>query len=248
VVGPGLSSSSANGNLQLVLPLPFSKPTHDLLDALPSREVAELLVKVYTDFRDTLAPSMQPFEGSVLTQFEALYDIEPKIDSYAVVAIIYLIFAIGLQFLPFEARGELGEDVFQMQTRCYGKAREAVGRSETAEPASLERISAILMLGVYLKTEGRPNDDFHLIGQAIRVAQSMVRIFVLFLHCSERESLNVVSKQGMHREGAKRWGIGTEEDTRRRKTWWILYVCFASLTPFFVFIGLNPCVCVAERG
>jgi Fungal specific transcription factor domain len=175
-----LSSSSGAHITQLVTPPPFSRPTLDLLDALPPRHTAELLISVYTDFRNTLVRSLPMLEGSVAVQFEALYELEPKIDSYACVAIVYLMFAIGLQFLPFESRPQIGDDIAQLHVRCYRKAREAVGRSDTAEPANLERISAILMLGVYLKTEGRPNDDFHLIGQAVRLAQSMVYIMYFF--------------------------------------------------------------------
>jgi hypothetical protein len=178
-VGPGLSST-ASGDLAALLSVPpYSKPAHELLDGLPSRDLADLLVKSYSDFQSTLTPVIPELEGALFDQFEALYEPEPKIDSYANVSILYLMFAIGLQFMTSEERSQIGKDTDELRRQYYGKGREAVGKSETAEPASLERILAILMLGVYLKTEGRPSDDYHLIGQAIRLAQSMVCIVLI---------------------------------------------------------------------
>lgn len=146
-----------------------------LLDNLPSDALAPLIINSYIEFQRILMPYAATFDGSVYGQYFKLRNETPSIDSYAKVSLLYICFAYGVLYSDPEYEKLDGYSRRELRIRYAALSKAAMLKSEYVEPPSLDLISAMIMQGIYAKCEGRPDEDYHVISHAIRIAQSMVR-------------------------------------------------------------------------
>ncbi|KAF8743094.1 hypothetical protein RHS02_02614, partial [Rhizoctonia solani] len=113
--------------------------------------------------------------------------------------------ALTLQFCgDADAQAILVEgamDKDNLRRKMFDFARTMLAHSERIQGPTLERITAMILIAIYLENEGIVNEYYGTIGSAIRTAQSM----------------------GMHRDGEKKWCMNPVEAEQRRRLWWILY-------------------------
>ncbi|QRV73145.1 striatin-interacting protein 1 [Ceratobasidium sp. AG-Ba] len=113
--------------------------------------------------------------------------------------------ALTLQFCgDADAQAILAESALDrdaLRQKMFHFARTMLAHSERTQGPTLERISAMILITIYLENEGNMIEYYATIGSAIRTAQSM----------------------GMHRDGETKWHMNPVEAEQRRRLWWILY-------------------------
>ncbi|KAG9126146.1 hypothetical protein FRC07_004695 [Ceratobasidium sp. 392] len=113
--------------------------------------------------------------------------------------------ALTLQFCgDADAQAILAESALDrdaLRQKMFHFARTMLAHSERTQGPTLERISAMILITIYLENEGNMIEYYATIGSAIRTAQSM----------------------GMHRDGETKWHMNPVEAEQRRRIWWILY-------------------------
>ncbi|KAF8605476.1 hypothetical protein BDV93DRAFT_62728 [Ceratobasidium sp. AG-I] len=95
--------------------------------------------------------------------------------------------------------GALDRDA--LRRKMFDFARGMLVHSERIQGPTVERITAMILIAIYLENEGNTIEYYATIGSAIRTAQSM----------------------GMHRDGETKWHMNPVEAEQRRRLWWILY-------------------------
>ncbi|KAG8746787.1 hypothetical protein FRC10_003770 [Ceratobasidium sp. 414] len=150
------------------------------------------------------------FYDAYLEFFSGRQQTVPDLDFCVLLAIMC---ALTLQFcgdadaqasLLRALRAILAESVLDrdaLRQKMFHFARAMLTHSERTQGPTLERISAMILITIYLENEGNMIEYYATIGSAIRTAQSM----------------------GMHRDGETKWQMNPVEAEQRRRLWWILY-------------------------
>lgn len=142
------------------------------------------------------------FYDAYLEFFSGRHQNAPDLDFCVLLAAMC---ALTLQFCgDADAQAILVEgamDKDNLRRKMFDFARTMLAHSERVQGPTLERITAMILIAIYLENEGIVNEYYGTIGSAIRTAQSM----------------------GMHRDGEGKWHMNPVEAEQRRRLWWILY-------------------------
>ncbi|CUA67732.1 putative transcriptional regulatory protein C3C7,04 [Schizosaccharomyces pombe 972h-] [Rhizoctonia solani] len=141
------------------------------------------------------------FYDAYLQFFSGRHQNAPDLDFCVLLAALC---ALTLQFCgDADAQAILGGpmDKDGLRRKMFDFARTMLVHSERIQGPTLERITAMILIAVYLENEGVVDEYYGTIGSAIRTAQSM----------------------GMHRDGEAKWHMNPVEAEQRRRLWWILY-------------------------
>ncbi|KAG8762883.1 hypothetical protein FRC11_007344 [Ceratobasidium sp. 423] len=142
------------------------------------------------------------FYDAYLEFFSGRHQNTPDLDFCVLLAAMC---ALTLQFCgDADAQAILVEgamDKDNLRRKMFEFARTMLAHSERIQGPTLERITAMILIAIYLENEGVVNEYYSTIGSAIRTAQSM----------------------GMHRDGEGKWHMNPVEAEQRRRLWWILY-------------------------
>ncbi|ORY75688.1 fungal-specific transcription factor domain-domain-containing protein [Leucosporidium creatinivorum] len=188
----------------------------NLVSAIPPRPLANFLVDRF--YSSEIQMLMRRFIITRRDTFERIFVqvlsyqddisllgfIPPMPTSVACIAMVSIVLATALQFLPDDSIPYVQQfvaDHKKLQRDLKNQAKAALDVSEAEEPPSFFRVEATVYLALWTKNSGRPNSNYFLIAQAIRSAQQM----------------------GMHREGADHWGLLPYEAEQRRRLFWSLY-------------------------
>ncbi|KAH7343327.1 fungal-specific transcription factor domain-containing protein [Rhizoctonia solani] len=142
------------------------------------------------------------FYDAYLEFFSGRHQNAPDLDFCVLLAAMC---ALTLQFCgDADAQAILVEgamDKDNLRRKMFEFARTMLAHSERIQGPTLERITAMILIAIYLENEGVVNEYYGTIGSAIRTAQSM----------------------GMHRDGEGKWQMNPVEAEQRRRLWWILF-------------------------
>lgn len=163
------SEFPAHGNLENPVvnfpgdhpPMSYEKAT---LFVLPPKELGDSLMQAYWEFEWTLYPVVD--RHHVKNIYKSLW-VAGNGCSLTSMGIVNLCFALGCHYcqsLPLQERKSTGQTFFDRAERLYRRSRHS---------PSLEMVQLLLLLGLYLQSTSDVFRCWMIVGEAIRMAQSL---------------------------------------------------------------------------
>ena len=144
---------------------PLSIHEEAALFALPSRGLADSLIKAYWDFEWSLYPIVN--RRNIETVYESLWAPQRSSCSLISMSIINLCFALGCHYcelLPPQERKSTSKTFFSRAELLHARLPCVL---------SLERVQLLLLFGIYLQSTNHVFRLWMTVGEAIRMGQSL---------------------------------------------------------------------------
>lgn len=211
--------NSVSRNPQLVS-LPDSSDADILAKAfserLPPKEIASQLVKNYFEECNWLPQSL--YEPVFHESYDKLWCHFLPPNPLQCLALTFRILSFSLLFLPPDAKAlvkTVGRSKLDLMEHYHNISLKAQAASLEREPTTIERIQTLHMHSSWLKNQGKANEAFMTIGDAVKYGQAI----------------------GMHREIPGKYS--PIETQLRRKVWTIVYTYDRMLSvilsrPYFI--------------